>query len=145
MTPPPPAAGNRLYSLEKFSLQTLNGWFTDFYANLWKFMTTSRTREEMAIRMETCNCERSDRTVDEFHKWQWLDVNAGPGLFAEAFVRWMIRWPRSSGRWLGSSNIPFHLRIPCFVVVVITGPHPFRPLWQFRIHEEHRHDAWTMA
>ncbi|KAK7052735.1 hypothetical protein R3P38DRAFT_1654297 [Favolaschia claudopus] len=39
-----------------------------------KFLTTTRSREEMAglaLRMEKCDCDRTDPLVDQMHAWQW--------------------------------------------------------------------------
>ncbi|KAJ7112938.1 hypothetical protein C8R44DRAFT_741285 [Mycena epipterygia] len=38
------------------------------------FITTNRSREDMAAlaqRMEHCECDRTDRLIDEMHAWEW--------------------------------------------------------------------------
>ncbi|KAJ7585691.1 hypothetical protein C8J56DRAFT_828834 [Mycena floridula] len=50
------------------------------------FFTIGRSREEMAAlahRMENCECDRSDSTVDWLHSWSWKDgaYSRDPGSF----------------------------------------------------------------
>lgn len=102
-------AGSWLFSLPRIESDELNRKCPELFSRLWDFLTLGRNREAMrdlALEMETCNCDRSDSIVDEFHSWHWLDADVAPPPFSDAFLRredtlealigqiaWLLQYP----------------------------------------------------
>ncbi|KAF9013829.1 hypothetical protein BDZ89DRAFT_963012 [Hymenopellis radicata] len=64
------------YSLSDITLSNLRATCPRLFQAFMIFIRTERSRDDMralAQRMESCNCDRTDPVISEFHCWHWVD------------------------------------------------------------------------
>ncbi|KAF9021930.1 hypothetical protein BDZ89DRAFT_1071071 [Hymenopellis radicata] len=78
-----------LYSLPAINLSDVRATHPSVLQAFMIFIRTGRSRGDMralAQRMESCNCDRTDPLVDEFHCWHWVNHATVPGKYIPEFM-----------------------------------------------------------